>query len=108
MCRALGGDADIEIPMGYPSLYNHPEVTAKVKSIAENTVGKENTVELDLRMAAEDFSFYTHEVPGCFFRIGTSFEDKFTHPVHNAQFDIYDQAIGVGVEMFCAIGMGFK
>ena len=108
LCHALGGDADVEIPMGYPSLYNHPEVTTKVKSIAENAVGKENTVELDLRMAAEDFSFYTHEVPGCFFRIGTSFEDKFTYPVHNAQFDIYDQAIGIGVEMFCAIAMNFE
>ena len=108
LCHALGGDADVEIPMGYPSLYNHPEVTTTVKSIAENLVGKENTVELDLRMAAEDFSFYTHEVPGCFFRIGTSFEDKFTYPVHNAQFDIYDQAIGIGVEMFCAIAMNFE
>lgn len=108
LCRALGGDADVEIPMGYPSLFNNPEVTAKVKTIAENTVGKENTVELDLRMAAEDFSFYTHEVPGCFFRIGTSFEDKFTYPVHNAQFDIYDKAISIGVEMFCAIGMGYE
>ncbi|MBL7766020.1 MAG: amidohydrolase [Chitinophagaceae bacterium] len=107
ICRALGGDAVVEIPKGYPSLFNHPETTLKVKAIAEQVVGAENVVELDLRMAAEDFSFYTHEVPGCFFRIGTSHEGQFTYPVHNAHFDIYEQAIGVGVKMFCAVAAGF-
>lgn len=107
LCRALGGDADVEIPMGYPSLFNHPETTRRARSIAEKTLGKEHIVELDLRMAAEDFSFYTHQVPGCFFRLGTSHEGQFTYPVHNAHFDIYQQAIGIGVRMFCEIAVGF-
>ena len=107
LCRALGGDADIEIPMGYPSLFNDPSVTDRVRNIAIETLGKENVVELDLRMAAEDFSFYTHQIPGCFFRIGTSHNDEFTYPVHNAQFDIYEKAIGVGVRMFCEIAIKF-
>ncbi len=107
LCQALGGDADIEIPIGYPSLFNHPETTRKARMIAEQTLGKEHVITLDLRMAAEDFSFYTHVVPGCFFRIGTSHEGQFTFPVHNAQFDIYQQAIGVGVRMFCEIAMGY-
>ncbi len=107
LCQALGGDADVEIPIGYPSLFNHPETTRRARQIAEETLGTEQVVTLDLRMAAEDFSFYTHVVPGCFFRIGTSFEDRFTFPVHNAQFDIYQQAIGIGVRMFCEIATQF-
>jgi amidohydrolase len=107
LCRAMGGDADVEIPMGYPSLFNNPEVTARVKQLAEDAIGEQNVVELDLRMAAEDFSFYTHQVPGCFFRIGTSYGDQFTFPVHNAQFDIYENAIGIGVRMFCEIAMKY-
>lgn len=101
--EALGGSADVEIPLGYPSLINHTELTQKVKFVAHEVVGVENTIELDLRMAAEDFSFYTHEVPGCFFRIGTSYQDQFTKPVHHAEFDIYDEAIAIGIEMFCRI-----
>lgn len=103
LCRAMGGDAEVEIPMGYPSLYNNPEVTARVQELAKEAIGEENVVELDLRMAAEDFSFYTHLVPGCFFRIGTSYQNKFTFPVHNARFDIYDPSIAIGVRMFCEI-----
>jgi metal-dependent amidase/aminoacylase/carboxypeptidase family protein len=75
--------------------------------LAEDAIGEQNVVELDLRMAAEDFSFYTHQVPGCFFRIGTSYGDQFTFPVHNAQFDIYENAIGIGVRMFCEIAMKY-
>lgn len=105
LCQALGGDAEVEIPMGYPSLYNDPGLTEKFRQLAVATLGEQQVKELDLRMAAEDFSFYTHQVPGCFFRIGTSFQDQFQFPVHNARFDIYQPAIGIGVRMFCAIAM---
>jgi len=107
LCRALGGDAEVNIPMGYPSLFNDPGVTAGARALAEEALGAAQVVELDLRMAAEDFSFYTHQVPGCFFRIGTSHEGQFTFPVHHAQFDIYDKAIGIGVRLFCDIAMNY-
>ncbi len=107
LCRALGGDAEVDIPIGYPSLFNDPATTQQARAIAQQTIGSENVVELNLRMAAEDFSFYTHQVPGCFFRLGTSHGGQFEYPVHNAQFDIYEPAIGIGVRLFCAIAMGF-
>lgn len=107
LCEAMGGSATVEIPMGYPFLYNHPATTQRAKQIAEDALGTENVTELDRRMAAEDFSFYTHHVPGCFFRLGTSHQDQFTKPVHNAAFDIYQDAIGIGVRMFCEIATKF-
>jgi hippurate hydrolase len=108
LCRALGGDAEIEIPMGYPSLFNDPQVTRQFQDIAEKALGVEQVKELDLRMAAEDFSFYTHQVPGCFFRIGTSKGNEFQFPVHNARFDIYQPSIAIGVRMFCEIAIHYK
>ncbi|MBK7762763.1 MAG: amidohydrolase [Bacteroidetes bacterium] len=107
LCRALGGDAEVHIPKGYPSLFNHPETTQRARAIAEGVLHSDNVVTLDLRMAAEDFSFYTHHVPGCFFRLGTSYNGEFTYPVHNANFNIHQQAIGIGVRMFCEIAVGF-
>jgi metal-dependent amidase/aminoacylase/carboxypeptidase family protein len=45
-------------------------------------------------MTADDFAFYSHEVPGCFFRIGTNRDDKeFTASVHNPHFDIEESAM---------------
>ena len=99
-CAAYGAKADVEIPVGYPSLFNDPALTAKAEGWAKEYMGAENVKTLDLRMAAEDFSFYTLHTPGCFFRIGTNSGDgKFTAPVHNAHFDIDEHAMKVGMGM---------
>lgn len=103
LCEAMGATVDVEIPKGYPFLYNDPMLTQKAMLVATKVVGADNVKELDRRMAAEDFSFYTHQVPGCFFRIGTSYNNQYNIPVHNAHFDIYAQSIGIGVEMFCQL-----
>jgi amidohydrolase len=107
LCAAMGAEAEINIPIGYPFLMNDVGTTRQAKQIAIEAFGEMNIVELDRRMAAEDFSFYTHHVPGCFFRLGTSHQGKFEFPVHNAQFDIHPEAIGVGVKALCEIGMKF-
>ena len=107
IARAMGGDAEVYIPSGYPSLVNDPESTKRVRAIAEKIFGFDNVTTLEKRMAAEDFSFYTQQIPGCFFRIGTSYNNEFTYPVHNARFDIYPKAIGVGVRMFYEIATSF-
>ena len=62
--------------------------------------------DLDLWMAAEDFAFYTHEVPGCFYRLGTRNEEKgITSGVHTPTFDIDENAMktGMGLLAFLAI-----
>ncbi len=106
VCTSFGATAMVEIPKGYPSLYNDPHVTTQAESWARDFIGAQNIHTLDLRMAAEDFSFYTHHAPGCFFRIGTSKNgEAFTAPVHNAKFDIDEEALktGVGLMVWTAV-----
>ena len=105
-CAAYGATAIVDIPAGYPSLFNDPALTASAEQWGKAYVGADNVHELDMRMAGEDFSFYTHHVPGCFFRLGTSKDGKaFTAPVHNAHFDIDEDALktGMGMMAWCAI-----
>ncbi|HXS37341.1 MAG TPA: M20 family metallopeptidase [Flavipsychrobacter sp.] len=105
-CAAYGAKAIINIPSGYPSLFNNPELTELAENSAKEYLGTENVKTLDKRMAGEDFSFYTHHVPGCFFRIGTNRKnEQFTVPVHNAHFDIDEEALktGVGLMTWCAV-----
>ncbi len=105
-CAAYGAKATVEIPAGYPSLFNDPILTERAKDWAKGYVGEDNVHHLDMRMAGEDFSFYTHHVPGCFFRIGTSKGNtEFTAPVHNAHFDIDENALktGMGMMAWCAV-----
>ncbi len=104
-CTAYGAEVTINIPSGYPCVYNDPELTGKSIDWAKSFTGPANVHALDMRMTGEDFSFYTHHVPGCFFRLGTSRDGKeFTTPVHNAHFDIDESALktGMGMMAFCA------
>lgn len=106
ICEGYGAQATVEIPKGYPFLYNDPNLTAQTEALATSYLGKEQVRALNVRMAAEDFSFYTHHVPGCFFRIGTNKNEKeFTAPVHNAHFDIDEEAMQTGVGLLCWIAI---
>ena len=50
-------------------------------------------------MAAEDFSFYQHEVPGLFLFLGAA-GGKNTAPLHNSLFDFDEDALLNGVEFY--------
>lgn len=105
-CAAYGATATVEIPVGYPVLYNDPALTERAISWAGAYMGGENVKPLEMRMGAEDFAFYTHHVPGCFFRIGTNRDGvEFTRPVHNARFDVNEDALktGMGMMAWCAL-----
>lgn len=94
ICTAFGATATINIPKGYPSLYNHPHLTGQAEQLAKDFLGEDKVKLLDLRMTADDFAFYGHQVPGCFFRIGTNENnERFTASVHNPHFDIDERAM---------------
>lgn len=97
IAESMGGSCEVTISHGYPYLENDPSLTKSSRSAAEDYLGKENVVDLDLWMGAEDFAYYTHEVPACFYRLGTRNEDKgITSYVHTPTFDIDEDALEIG------------
>ncbi|MBX2845980.1 MAG: amidohydrolase [Saprospiraceae bacterium] len=93
-------EIDMDVRKGYPCLVNDAALTSKAKAWAQEYLGEENVVDLPIRMTAEDFSFYSHQVPGCFFRLGTGNPAKgITSPVHTSTFDIDQEALKVGAGM---------
>lgn len=97
MAESMGGRCEVNIIRGYPYLSNNPELTQRSKKAAEEYLGKENVVDLDIWMAAEDFSYYTHEVDACFYRLGTRNEAKgIVSGVHTPTFNIDEDALSVG------------
>ena len=103
--ETMGGSADVLIPKGYPCVHNDELLTEKVNNITKNIFGENKVVNLPLRMTADDFAFYTHHIPSCYIRIGTTNADgsKFNSPVHTNTFDIDKNAIAVGMEVICGI-----
>lgn len=101
--EAMGATIEVRIDKGYPYLENHVESTQKVKEIARRQLGEENVEDLEIRMTAEDFSYYSQILPACFYRLGVRNEEKgIVSSVHSPTFNIDERALMVGVEIFVA------
>ena len=95
--EGMGGQLDFEIRKGYPFLKNNPELTARSVAAAKTYLGAENVLDLDIWMAAEDFAYFSQEIDGCFYRLGTRNEARgITSGVHTPTFDIEEEALEIG------------
>jgi hippurate hydrolase len=100
LVASMGADADITIDVGYPFVFNNESLSAAAKELAIQYAGADKVFETELRMGAEDFAFYSHQIPGCFFRLGAGNQDKnITSNVHTPTFDIDEAAIEHGIGM---------
>lgn len=94
LAESMGGSCEFDIRKGYPFLKNDVQLTERAIAAAKEYLGEENVVELDIWMGAEDFSYYSQEVPACFYRLGTRNEaKKIVSGVHTPTFDIDENAL---------------
>tara|TARA_B100000902_G_scaffold130444_2_gene129395 strand:- start:1164 stop:2333 length:1170 start_codon:yes stop_codon:yes gene_type:complete len=89
---------EFDIRNGYPCLINDKNLTKSLINCAKEFLGDDNVVILPVRMTAEDFAYYTQEVPSCFYRLGTLNVDKgITNGLHTPLFDIDEDALEIGM-----------
>ncbi|MAR66057.1 MAG: N-acyl-L-amino acid amidohydrolase [Crocinitomicaceae bacterium] len=106
IAESMGGTCDFEVRKGYPFLVNDEHVTLRAKKVAQQFLGEENVVDLDLRMTAEDFSYYSQEMPGCFYRLGTARpEEQKVSGLHTSTFNLDENAIELGVGLMAAMAI---
>ena len=85
---------------GYPSLYNNPTLTEDCIRLSYDMLAESNIHNLPIRMASEDFSFFSQECPSSFFRLGVANSSKgITHLVHTSKFNIDHNAIRIGLNL---------
>ena len=109
ICKGIAQSTDAEInvliDVGYPVVNNDEKLYPIARNKAEEFIGKENVEETELRMGAEDFGYYTQEIPGCFYRIGVMNVAKgITSGVHTPTFNIDESAIEKGMGMMAWLG----
>jgi len=105
VAAAMGCRADITWNAGYPVTHNTPELAERVLAIGAAALGADRAVRIESPfMGGEDFSYYGHHVPACFFTLGLKPAGATAVPLlHQAEFDFNDDAIATGVEMFCRL-----
>jgi amidohydrolase len=104
--HSMGGELELLIDVGYPSVYNNEALNESARLKAADFVGGENVEETEKRMGAEDFGYYSQQIPGCFFRLGVMNESKgIVSGVHTPTFDIDESAIEIGMGMMAWLGV---
>ncbi len=109
LVHSMGGKIDLLIDVGYPSVYNNEALNEITKEKAVAFIGETNVEETEKRMGAEDFGYYSQQIPGCFFRLGVMNKEKgITSGVHTPTFNIDESAIEIGMGMMAWLGSSVK
>jgi hippurate hydrolase len=105
LVHSMGAEIDLHIDVGYPTVHNNEALNKVARAEAAEYMGKEHVFETEIRMGAEDFGYYTRQIPGCFYRLGVMNEGKgITSGVHTPTFNIDESAIEIGAGMMAWMG----
>ncbi len=105
LAESMGAEIDVLIDVGYPSVFNDEQLNAIVVEQAKAYHDPQLVGVTEVRMGAEDFGYYSQEIPGCFYRLGVRNASKgITSGVHTPTFNIDEDAIPVGIGMMAWLG----
>src|SRR4029079_3438214 len=99
ICEAYGATYEIHFEEGTIPVYNDPPLVSETLPSLRAAVGATNVVDAELRMGAEDFSYFQRVVPGFYCRRGSGNKSKgITAEAHTPDFDIDEDCLVVGVK----------
>lgn len=103
VAKENGGNCELEIRVGYPFLNNDNNLSLFCIKEAKQILGADAVIDIPKRMTAEDFAFYSHHVPACFYRIGVGFEGEHQRKLHNSKFDVEETSLLTSVELMATL-----
>lgn len=97
-------DVDVEYIHDYPVLINDDEMTQLViDAIKEYDIKEIKDVkDCGPQAPSEDFSYYTRELPSCFFYVGAAKEGG-SFPHHHPKFDINEDSMMISAKAMAAV-----
>lgn len=91
-CRLFGGDFNLNIEKGNPSVVNDSNECNFVREAVRNVINDEAVSSIDIQMGGDDFSYYAMQKPSCYFYIGAK-KDDISRQHHSGNFDIDESMI---------------
>jgi amidohydrolase len=102
----MSGSCDVNIAKGYPFLVNDDALSVQTKQLAVEYLGDENVVDLEMRLTAEDFAYFSQKLPSCFYRLGVRNEEKgITSNLHTSTFDADENCMLTGMGLMAWIAL---
>jgi len=106
-----GATAEVEIVENAPLTYNDIDLTNKMVSSLQKTVGEEKLHLMKAVTGAEDFSYFQNEIPGLYFFIGgrpeTQPEGQALGGHHTPDFYIDESGMITGVKAFINLTLDY-
>jgi hippurate hydrolase len=113
-CAAFGAACEFAFHRNYPPTINHEAETAFFRRVAAEVAGKDNVLDFEPTMGAEDFSYFLLEKPGCYFLVGNGdgAHRALGHGegpcmLHNPSYDFNDDLIPLGATMWVRLAQAW-
>jgi amidohydrolase len=98
--EAMDCQASVKITPLTPALVNDPDLTLKIKTLAQALFPKADTHTQQRIMGSEDMAIFLERVPGCFIFVGSANSERgLDASHHNPQFNFDERALPMAVEL---------
>ncbi len=98
VCDSMGASYELTSSPGYPPLESDPGMVKLMNKSMAKVVPGDRIREPESTMGAEDMAFVLERTKGCFFFLGTGFEN--CAPLHSSKFNFDESLLLLGVETF--------
>ncbi|MCD7733531.1 MAG: M20 family metallopeptidase [Clostridiales bacterium] len=109
IAHAMGCQAEVVIEESYPGVRNDAAMTRLVRRSAAGQLGAENVhVGTEPSMGTDDFGYFSHLAPGCYFQLGTadpSWPERWRS--HTPQFRVSEQALPIAAALHARIAVDY-
>lgn len=95
IARALGGDYELRLEIGYPPMINDARIVDFLRKVALDLLGEEHIRPPRPGMGAEDFGYFSALAPGAMLGLGCKIEGD-ERVAHSPRFDIDERCLPVG------------
>ena len=90
----MGCQAEVELRKITPAVYNDPEMTERVRGVAERVLPGAELDADERTMGSEDMAYMMDDIPGCYFFVGSAnHEEGLDAAHHHPKFDFDESAL---------------
>lgn len=101
--QAAGATFEMEYVRVTPPTINDPDLARETIPSLKRAVGADNVVEMEPVMGGEDFAYFSNEIPGFYFRLGTRRPGTTSGGLHTPTFTADDGSIVVGAKAMATV-----
>ena len=109
VARISGGECHLAVEMGYPSVFNHPDMTVEFNDSAVKIVPPDKVIDSESpSMTGEDVSYFHQKIPGVHWWLGAANPAMgFIHPLHSVLFDFNEEVMSLGAAIHTQSAVDF-